>query len=86
VALAFAYRDCGQDAAATASSYLYLVALGGEALALGRGSQPAWSPRGDLLAYLGDEPRTVRVRDLANHTELDLGPGEWLAWRPPGTR
>lgn len=87
VALAFAYRDCGQEATAAAPSYLYVVALGGEALALGRGSQPAWAPRGDLLAYLGDEPpRTVRVRDLANNTEIDLGPGEWLAWRPPGAR
>jgi hypothetical protein len=86
VALAFAYRDCGQGAQAPAPAYLYLASFSGEALALGRGRAPAWAPRGELLAYIAEESSTVRVRDLANNTEIDLGPGELVAWRPAGPR
>ena len=87
VALAFAYRDCRQDANAPAPAYLYVATFGGEALALGRGSAPAWAPRGDLLAYIADEqPHTVRVRDLANNTEVTLGLGELAAWQPIAAR
>ena len=83
MALAFAYRDCGQGAGSPAPAQLYVLTFGGESLALGRGRDPAWAPRGDVLAYVADEtPPTLRLRDLAANTELTLGGGERPAWQP----